>query len=84
MGDEVAVLPLGERDVPWFARIKLGRARKRHQTGVLLSAIIRAGSRAITSKRPVVAIYEGSRRLCTCSPSSNFLNSPHLTLVLIS
>jgi hypothetical protein len=40
VGDEVAVLPLRERDVPWFARIKLGRARKRHQTGLLLSAII--------------------------------------------
>lgn len=72
MGDEVAVLPLSERDMPWFARLKLGRARKRHQTGLLLSAIIRTGSRAITSRRPVVAIREGRRRLCMCSPSSKF------------
>lgn len=76
MGDEVAVLPLGERDVRWFARMKLGRARKRHQTGLLLSAIIHTGSRAITSRRPVVAIYEGDRGLCMCSPSSK---SPKFT-----
>jgi hypothetical protein len=72
MGDGVTVLPLGQRDVPWFARIRLSRARKRHQTGVLLSAIIRTNSRAITSRRPLVAIREGGRRLCLCSPSSKF------------
>jgi hypothetical protein len=50
MSDEVAVLPLYGRNIPWFARAKLRRAKKRHRTGVLLSAIIRTPSRAMTFK----------------------------------
>lgn len=72
MSGEVAVLPLSERNIPWFARIRLRRAKGRRRTGLLLSAIIRTGSRAMTFKHPYVSIREGKRRLCMCSSTSKF------------
>lgn len=56
---ETTIESLTGRRLPWLAQVKLRRAKERHETGLLLSAIIRTPSRSMSRKAPIVAISKG-------------------------
>lgn len=56
----------GEK-IPWGARIRLHRALKKGQTGLLLHAEIREPPRSISPHWSTVWVSESGEQLCACS-----------------
>lgn len=56
--------------LPWPARRRVRRAKRRHRTGIVLAAVIRRSFRSMSRYRAIVLIREDGRELCACSSSS--------------
>lgn len=68
-----SVHSLSERKLPWLARRKLRKAKKKCQTGVLLHGIIRTPARSFSSQQPIVSIRDAAgHRLGSVSPQAKF------------
>lgn len=75
--DNVAESPyvvreLSAAEMPWLVRIRLGRIRRRHRTGLLLYGLIRTAVRSSSTWAPVISVREGGKRLCMCGSASKF------------